>query len=54
MACGRVAGVLPLLYAQPLTKISALQTTAVAQIEGETRIALAKEPADRGPAVGST
>ncbi|GLP81016.1 hypothetical protein [Mycobacterium antarcticum] len=40
----RVAGVLLLLYAQPLTKTAALQATAVAQIEGETRIALGKEP----------
>ncbi|SIB92297.1 site-specific recombinase XerD [Mycobacteroides abscessus subsp. bolletii] len=40
----RVAGVLLLLYAQPLTKISALQIGDVSQIDGETRIALGKEP----------
>ncbi len=40
----RVAGVLLLLYAQPLTKIAALQTTAISQAENETRIALGKDP----------
>ena len=40
----RVAGVLLLLYAQPLTKIAGLQTTAIAQADGDTRIALGKEP----------
>lgn len=40
----RVAGILLLLYAQPLTKIAGLQTTAIARIDGETRIALGKEP----------
>jgi hypothetical protein len=40
----RVAGVLVLLYAQPLTKIAALQTTAIAQTAGETLIALGKDP----------
>jgi hypothetical protein len=40
----RVAGVLLLLYAQPLTKIAGLQTTAIAQADGETRIALGREP----------
>ncbi|OIN80733.1 hypothetical protein [Mycobacterium malmoense] len=40
----RVAGVLLLLYAQPLTKIAALRTTAIALADGETRIALGKEP----------
>jgi hypothetical protein len=36
--------VLLLLYAQPLTKIAALQTTAISQADGETRIALGKDP----------
>ncbi len=40
----RVAGILLLLYAQPLTKIGGLQTTAIARVDGETRIALGKEP----------
>jgi hypothetical protein len=40
----RVAGILLLLYAQPLTKIAALQTTAITRVDGETRIALGKEP----------
>jgi hypothetical protein len=40
----RVAGVLLLLYAQPLTKIAALQTTGIVQTDGETRIALGIEP----------
>ncbi|WP_231963333.1 hypothetical protein [Mycobacterium adipatum] len=40
----RVAGVLLLLYAQPLSKIAALQATAIARVDGETRIALGKEP----------
>jgi hypothetical protein len=40
----RVAGVLLLLYAQPLTKVAALQTTAIADEGGEMRIALGKEP----------
>lgn len=40
----RVAGVLLLLYAQPLTKIATLQTTAITQSDGETRIALGKDP----------
>jgi hypothetical protein len=40
----RVAGTLLLLYAQPLTKIAALQATAVTQSGGETRIALGQEP----------
>jgi hypothetical protein len=40
----RVAGVLLLLNAQPLTKIAGLQTTAIAQADGDTRIALGKEP----------
>jgi hypothetical protein len=43
LPCG-VAGTLLLLHAQPLTKIAALQTTAVARVDGETRIGLAKEP----------
>jgi len=40
----RVAGVLLLLYAQPLTKIAALQASAVSRADGETRIALGKDP----------
>ncbi|WP_375372735.1 MULTISPECIES: recombinase XerD [unclassified Mycolicibacterium] len=40
----RVAGVLVLLYAQPLTKIAALQCTAISQAEGQTLIALGKQP----------
>lgn len=40
----RVAGVLLLLYAQPLTKIAALQTTAISQTDSDTRIALGKDP----------
>lgn len=40
----RVAGVLLLLYAQPLTKIATLQSTAISQADGETRIALGKDP----------
>ena len=40
----RVAGVLLLLYAQPLTKIAALQATAIDRVDGETRIELGKEP----------
>lgn len=40
----RVAGVLLLLYAQPLTKIAALQSTGVSRVNGETRIALGKDP----------
>lgn len=40
----RVAGVLVLLYAQPLTKIAALQCTAISQADGETLIALGKQP----------
>jgi DNA-directed RNA polymerase specialized sigma24 family protein len=40
----RIAGILLLLYAQPLTKIASLQATAVTRVGGETRIALGKEP----------
>ena len=40
----RVAGILLLLYAQPLTKIAALQTTAVVSVDGDTRILLGQEP----------
>ena len=40
----RIAGILLLLYAQPLTKIAGLQTTAVIRVGAETRIALGKEP----------
>ena len=38
----RVAGILLLLYAQPLTKIAALPTTAVISVDGDTRILLGK------------
>ena len=40
----RVAGILLLLYAQPLTKIAALPTTAVVSVDGDTRIMLGQEP----------
>jgi hypothetical protein len=40
----RVTGVLLLLHAQPLTKIAALQTTAISHTCGEARIALGKDP----------
>lgn len=40
----RVAGVLVLLYAQPLTKIAALQGTVISQADGQTLIALGKQP----------
>ena len=40
----RVAGILLLLYAQPLTKIAALSTAAVTSTDGETRIPLGQEP----------
>jgi len=40
----RVAGTLLLLYAQPLTKIAALQTTAINRVAGEMRITLGEEP----------
>ncbi|WP_413467268.1 hypothetical protein [Mycolicibacterium sp. 120270] len=40
----RVAGILLLLYAQPLTKIAALQTTAVVRVDGDIRIELGTEP----------
>lgn len=40
----RVAGILLLLYAQPLTRIAALQTTAVICADGDTRIMLGQEP----------
>ena len=40
----RVAGILLLLYAQPLTKIAALPTTAVVSVDGDTRILLGREP----------
>jgi hypothetical protein len=43
LAC-RVAGILLLLYAQPLTKIAALQTTVVASVDGDLRIMLGQEP----------
>lgn len=40
----RIAGILLLLYAQPLTKVAALQSTAISYADGETRIELGKEP----------
>ncbi|HUH70510.1 MAG TPA: recombinase XerD [Mycobacterium sp.] len=40
----RVAGTLLLLYAQPLVKIAALQTTAIVLTPHETRISLGAEP----------
>jgi hypothetical protein len=40
----RVAGTLLPLYAQPLTKIAALQSTAISRIASEMRIALGEEP----------
>jgi hypothetical protein len=40
----RAAGVLLLLYAQPLTKIAALQISAVTSASGEMRIWLGQEP----------
>jgi hypothetical protein len=40
----RVSGILLLLYAQPLTKIAALQTAAVTSANGEMRISLGQEP----------
>ena len=40
----RVAGVLLLLYAQPLTKIAALPIDAVSSTDGETRILLGQQP----------
>ena len=41
----RVAGMLLLLYAQPLVKVAALPTTAIVVTPHELRIALGKEPA---------
>ena len=38
----RVAGILLLLYAQPLTKVAALPIDAISSTNGETRICLAK------------
>ncbi|MEE6140767.1 recombinase XerD [Mycobacterium sp. 050128] len=40
----RVAGILLLLFAQPLTKIAALPTSAIASTENEVRISLGQEP----------
>lgn len=40
----RVAGTLLLLYAQPLTRISALTTTTIVVTPHETRISLGAEP----------
>lgn len=40
----RVAGILLLLYAQPLTKIAALRTTDIIDVDGETRLRLGEEP----------
>jgi hypothetical protein len=40
----RVAGILLLLFAQPLTKVAALQTSAITFAENDVRISLGKEP----------
>jgi hypothetical protein len=40
----RVAGILLLLFAQPMTKIAALPTSAITLTENEVRITLAQEP----------
>jgi hypothetical protein len=40
----RVAGILLLLYAQPLTKIAALPIDAISSTDGEIRISLGQEP----------
>jgi hypothetical protein len=40
----RVAGILVLLYAQPLTKVAALRTSAITFAEHDVRISLGKEP----------
>lgn len=40
----RVAGILVLLYAQPLVRVAALPTTAIVAASGETRISLGAEP----------
>ena len=40
----RVAGILLLLFAQPLTKVAALRTSAITFAENDTRISLGKEP----------
>jgi hypothetical protein len=40
----RVAGILLLLFAQPLTKVAALRTSAITFAENDVRISLGKEP----------
>ena len=40
----RVAGTLLLLFAQPLTRIAALPTSAIAALDGEVQISLGREP----------
>lgn len=40
----RVAGILLLVYAQPLTKIAALPTTPVLSVDDDMRILLGQEP----------
>lgn len=40
----RVAGILVLLYAQPLVKVAVLPTTAIVAASGDTRISLGAEP----------
>ena len=40
----RVAGILLLLFAQPLTKIAALPTSAITITDNDVRISLGKEP----------
>jgi hypothetical protein len=40
----RVAGILLLLFAQPLTKVAALRTSAITFTENDVRISLGKEP----------
>lgn len=40
----RIAGILVLLYAQPLTKIAALHTADISCVNAEARIALGKDP----------
>lgn len=40
----RIAGILLLLYGQPLTKIAGLRTSAVTTHDGETRILLGQDP----------
>jgi len=40
----RVAGILLLLFAQPVTKVAALQTSAITVAENDVRISLGQEP----------